>query len=137
MACLRRGTLNEVEADTGDLCDVHRWQAEAAGLSPDYYESWWRGQEGRDGKIYGRMPKVLRHSFVLSECEACGITILPWRRRAVRKAGDTPELRWCTPSEYRRKKTCSTDCAAQLANRRAKAGDGPWVGMGEIRQGRH
>ena len=81
--CLRRGTFNEPEGE--GRCPVHLWRWEAAQLAPDFYERWVRGQPGRDGKMYERVPAVLKPNFPLKDCEECGNPILPWKRSHVVK----------------------------------------------------
>ena len=93
-----------------------------------------RGQPGRNGRFFSRMAAVLRPDFPLHDCVVCGNPILPWRRNDVGPSG--PFVRWCTPSEYKRRKACGPDCGARVQEG-AATGSGLWVGMGEIRRGQH
>lgn len=124
-ACEAKGTYIPAAGD--DLCDVHRWRIEAAQLSPDYFDSWWRSQNG--GKP---VPRVLQPDFELKTCGGCGTTVLPWQLWQERRG--TRRLRWCTPAEYHRKVACSAECGTRVGRGGQALGDGRYTGVGEMRR---
>ena len=118
--CERSGSYNQVAGLS--LCDVHLWQWEATRLSPTYMDAWLKREKTRTGQL---IPAVLRPDFKLRRCPVCDDIVKPWKRRGS----------WCSPSDYRRAKTCPRKaCVVQAARARSeplhaglgRPGSRPW-----------